>query len=124
MSCILEIKETYYPENIALATASEEASWLRCLLTEIPLWEKHMSVVLIHCDSTAAIAKIENRYYNGKRRQIRRKHITVRDCISKGAVRVDHVRTDENLADPLTKGLAREKVYNTLYKMGLTRIGK
>src|SRR3954465_5613939 len=106
-------------EMIALANASEEASRLRCLLAEIPLWEKPMSVVLIHCDSTAAIAKIENRYYNGKRRQIRRKHSTIRNCISKGAVRVDHVRTDENLADPLTKGLAREKVYNTSYKMGL-----
>ena len=104
---------------IALVSASEEASWLRCLLDEIPLWEKPMSVVLIHYDSTAAIAKIENHYYNGKRRQIRRKHITVRDFISKGAVRVDHVRTDKNLAYPLTKGLAREKVYNTSYKMRL-----
>ncbi|XP_058776940.1 NADH dehydrogenase [ubiquinone] flavoprotein 1, mitochondrial-like [Vicia villosa] len=75
---------------IALATTSEEASWLRCLLSEIPLWEKPMPVVLIHCDSTVAITKIENRYYNGRRRQIRRKHSTVRDCISKGAVRVDH----------------------------------
>ena len=107
---------------IALVSASEEASWLRCLLTEIPLWEKHMPVVLIHYDSTAAIAKIENHYYNGKRRQIRRKHITVRDFISKGAVRVDHVRTDENLAYPLTKGLDREKVYNTSYKMRLMSI--
>ena len=71
-----------------------------------------MPVVLIHCDSTAAIAKTENHYYNGKRRQIRRKNNTVRDYISKGVVRVDHVHTDENLAYPLTKGLAREKVYN------------
>jgi hypothetical protein len=78
-----------------------------------------MPAVLIHCDSTAAIAKIENRFYNGKRRQIRRKHSTVRDMISKGAVRVDHVRTDENLADPLTKGLAKEKVYKSNVKMGL-----
>ena len=116
-------QSTMESEMIALASASEEASWLRCLLAEIPLWEKPMPAVLIHCDSTAAIAKIENRYYNGKRRQIRRKHSTVRDCISKGAIRVDHVRTDENLADPLTKGLAREKVYNTSYKMGLMLIG-
>jgi hypothetical protein len=109
-------------EMIALATASEEASWLRCLLSEIPLWEKPMPAVLIHCDSTAAIAKIENRFYNGKKRQIRRKHSTVREMITKGAVRVDHVRTDDNLADPLTKGLAREKVYNTSVKMGLMPI--
>ncbi|GKG49856.1 hypothetical protein Tco_0518630, partial [Tanacetum coccineum] len=42
------------------ATASEEASWLRCLLAEIPLWEKSIPAVLIHCDSTAAIAKVQN----------------------------------------------------------------
>ena len=106
-------------EMIALATASEEASWLRSLLAEIPLWERLIPAVLIHCDSTAAIAKIENRYYNGKKRQIRRKHDTVREFLSTGAVRVDHVRTDDNLADPLTKGLAREKVHNTSKRMGL-----
>ncbi|CAJ2651716.1 unnamed protein product [Trifolium pratense] len=110
---------TMESEMIALATASEEASWLRCLLSEIPLWEKPMPAVLIHCDSTAAIAKLENRFYNGKRRQIRRKHSTVRELITTGAVRVDHVRTNDNLADPLTKGLARDKVQNTSVKMGL-----
>lgn len=98
---------------ITLVTTSEEVSWLRCLLYEILLWEKLMPIVFIHCDSAANIAKIENHYYNCKRRQIRRKHNTVRYCISKGAVRVDHVRTDENLTDPLTKGLTRGKVYNT-----------
>ncbi|CAJ2668389.1 unnamed protein product [Trifolium pratense] len=113
------LHSTMESEMIALATASEEASWLRCLLSEIPLWEKLMPAVLIHCDSTAAIAKIENRFYNGKRRQIRRKHSTVRELITTGAVRVDHVRTNDNLADPLTKGLAREKVQNTSVKMGL-----
>jgi len=92
------------------------------LLAEIPLWEKPLPAVLIHCDSTAAIAKIKNRYYNGKRRQIRRKHSTIRECISNGAVRVDFVRTDENLADPLTKGLNREKVRETSSRMGLMPI--
>ncbi|KAK2422921.1 hypothetical protein QL285_033414 [Trifolium repens] len=52
-------QSTMESEMIVLATASEEASWLRCLLSEIPLWEKSMPIMLIHCDSTAAIAKIE-----------------------------------------------------------------
>ena len=60
-------QSTMESEMIALATASEEASWLRSLLAEIPLWERPIPAVLIHCDSTAAIAKIENRYYNGKK---------------------------------------------------------
>jgi hypothetical protein len=52
---------------IALTTATEEVSWLRSLLVVIPLWEKPLLAVLIHCDSTMAIANIKNRYYNGKR---------------------------------------------------------
>ncbi|CAL1388160.1 unnamed protein product [Linum trigynum] len=57
-------QSTMESEMIALATASEEASWLRGLLSEIPLWERPLPPVLIHCDSTAAIAKVENRFYN------------------------------------------------------------
>ncbi|RZB86226.1 Retrovirus-related Pol polyprotein from transposon TNT 1-94 [Glycine soja] len=57
-------QSTMESKMIALATASEEASWLRSLFAEILLWERPILVVLIHCDSTAAIAKIENRYYN------------------------------------------------------------
>ncbi|KAI5443427.1 hypothetical protein KIW84_012171 [Lathyrus oleraceus] len=109
---------------ITLGTASEESSWLKCLLSEIPVWEKHMQVGLIHYDSTMTIGKIEICYYHGKKRQIRRNHNNVRGCISKRDLRVDHVRTDENLADPLTKGLAREKVQNTSKKMRLMSIEK
>jgi hypothetical protein len=115
-------QSTMESEMIALASASEEASWLRGFLAEIPLWERPSPAILIHCDSTAAIAKVQNRYYNGKKRQIRRKHSTVREFLSNGTVRVDYVRTDENLADPLTKGLTREKVWKTSKGMGLKPI--
>lgn len=117
-------QSTMESELIALASASEEANWLRNLLSDIPLWERPIPAVLIHCDSTAAIAKVQNRYYNGKKRQIRRKHNTVREYLTTGAVRVDYIRTDVNLADPLTKGLAREKVWNTSKRMGLKPIEK
>ncbi|CAL9017449.1 unnamed protein product, partial [Prunus brigantina] len=112
-------QSTMESEMIALAMASEEAGWLRNLLSDTPLWERPIPAVLIHCDSTAAIAKVQNHYYNGKRRQIRRKHSTIREFLSNGAVRVDYVRSDENLADSLTKGLAREKVWKTSKGMGL-----
>ena len=64
-------------ELIALASASEEANWLRDLLYEIPLWEKLIPPILIHCDSIAAIGRVKNHYYNGKSRPIRRKHSAV-----------------------------------------------
>ncbi|KAM1806975.1 hypothetical protein ACFX11_030046 [Malus domestica] len=112
-------QSTMESEMIALATASEEAGWLRDLLSDIPLWEKPIPDVLIHCDSTVVIAKVTNRYYNGKRRQIRRKHSTIVGFLSMGTVKIDHIRSEDNLANPLTKGLAREKVWKTSSGMGL-----
>ena len=61
---------TMETELIALVSTSEEENWLRDLLYEISLWEKPIPPVLIHCDSTAAIGKVKNRYYNGKSRPI------------------------------------------------------
>ncbi|TYK22232.1 pentatricopeptide repeat-containing protein [Cucumis melo var. makuwa] len=43
---------------IALTAASEEASWLQSLLSEIPTWERSIPAILIHCDSTVAIVKV------------------------------------------------------------------
>ena len=39
--------------------------------------------------------------------------------LSTGTVKLDHVRSEDNLVDPLTKGLAREKVWKTSNGMGL-----
>ena len=107
---------------IALVATNEEASWLQSLLPEISTWKRPIPSILIYCNNTAAIAKVQNCYYNGKRRQIRRKHSTIRELLTIGAVIVDYVRSDDNLADPLTKRLAREKVFKTLERMRLKPI--
>ena len=49
-------------ELIALASANEETNWLRDLLYKIPLWEKLIPHILIHCDSTATIGRVKNHY--------------------------------------------------------------
>ena len=106
-------------ELIALATVSEEANWLRDLLNEISCWEKLIPPILIHCDSTAAIGQVNNRYYNGKSRPIRRKHSTVRSYMNNSIINVDYIKSGDNLADPLTKASARDRAWNTSRGMGL-----
>ena len=105
-------------ELITLALASEEANWLRDLLHEIPLWEKPIPPILIHCYSTATIGRVCNRFYNGKSRPIRRKHNTVRSYLSNGIINIEYVKSCDNLVDPLT----RERVWNTSRGMGLKPI--
>ena len=113
---------TMEAELIALASTSEEANWLRDLLHEIPLWEKPIPPILIHCDSTATIGRVHNCFYNGKSKPIRRKHNTVRSYLSNGIINIEHVKSCDNLTDPLTKALTRARVWNTSRGMGLKPI--
>ena len=95
---------------ITLSSTSEEAGWLRDLLSEIPMWGKPIPPVLIHCDSTTTIGIVCNKYYNGKSRSIIRKYSIVRSYINNGTINVDYINTNDNIVDPLTT-LAREKIW-------------
>lgn len=105
---------------MALAAAGKEAEWLRNLVLEIPLWPKPVSPISIHCDSAATLAKAYSQTYNGKSRHLGVRHSSVRELITHGIISVDFVRTHNNLADHLTKSLARDLVQKSAKGMGLT----
>ena len=62
--------------------------------------------------------------YNGKSRHIRRRHNTVRQLLLSGIISIDYVKSKDNIADPLTKGLAREQVYKLSRGMRLKPVTK
>ena len=47
----------------------------------------------------------QSNVYNGKSRHIRHRHNTIRQLLSSDIVAIDYVRSKNNIADPLTKGL-------------------
>ena len=60
--------------------------------------------------------------YNGKSRHIRRRHNTVRQLLSNGIISIDYIKSKDNIADPLTKGLSGERVNCSSRGMGLKPI--
>jgi len=112
-------RSTMESEFIALDKAGEEAEWLRNFLEDISFWPKPLAPICIHCDSEAAIGRAGSVMYNGKSRHIRRRHNTVRQLLSSGIITIDYVRSKDNVADPLTKGLTREGVEKSSKGMGL-----
>ncbi|GJT95192.1 zinc finger, CCHC-type containing protein [Tanacetum coccineum] len=110
---------TMESELVALATAGNEAEWLRNLVYEIPLWPKPMSTISIRCDSAATLAKAYSQVYNGKSRHLGIRHSMICELIMNGVISVEFVRTQLNLADHLTKGLARDLVRKAAIGMGL-----
>ena len=95
-------------EFIALDKTGEEAEWLRQFLEDIPIWPKPVPTICIHCDSQSAIGRAQNDTYNGKSRHKRRRHNTVGQFLSNEIISIDYIKSKDNQADPLTKGLTRE----------------
>ncbi|GJV69391.1 zinc finger, CCHC-type containing protein [Tanacetum coccineum] len=101
---------TMESEFVALAAAGKEAEWLRNLIHEIPIWPKPIAPISIRCDSAPTMARAYSQIYNGKSRHLGVRHSMVRELIRNGVISIEFVRTQHNLADHLTKGLARDLV--------------
>ncbi|GAB2285852.1 hypothetical protein Dimus_039724 [Dionaea muscipula] len=90
-------------EYVAIAAAVSHCIWLRQLLEEMHLLHDQPTIIGIDNQSTIAIAK--NPVYHD-----RSKHIDVcfhflRDLVANGVVKLVHVKTQDQLADVLTKPL-------------------
>ena len=110
---------TMESEFVALAAAGKEAEWLKNLLLEIPLWPKPIAPISIRCDSATTLAKAYSQMYNGKSRHLGVRHSIIRELIMNGVISIEFVRSQQNLADHLTKGLARDLVLKSTQGMGL-----
>nr|GFC21409.1 zinc finger, CCHC-type [Tanacetum cinerariifolium] len=97
-------------EIMALAAVGKEDEWLKNLLFEIPLWSKPIAPIYIRCDSAATLAKAYSQMYNGKFRHLGVRHSMICELITNGVVSIEFVRSQQNLADHLTKRLARDLI--------------
>ncbi|GJS48576.1 zinc finger, CCHC-type containing protein [Tanacetum coccineum] len=104
---------------VALTDAGNEAEWLRNLILEISLWSKPIAPISIRCDSAATLAKAYSQMYNVKSRHLGVRHNMIRGLIMNGVISIEFVRSQQNLADHLAKGLARDFVIKSVKGMGL-----
>ncbi|GJZ90312.1 hypothetical protein Tco_0662239 [Tanacetum coccineum] len=111
-----------FPLGGALAADGKEAKWLRNLIHEISIWPKPIASISIHCDSAATLAKVYSQIYNGKSRHLGVRHSMIREIIINGVISIEFVRSQHNLADHLTKGLATGLVIKSVIGMGLKSI--
>ena len=92
-------------EYVALASATQEALWIRQLMTELTP-EK---ATLIFEDNQSAIAMTKNPQYHGRSKHVSIKFHFIRDQVSKGFVQVIYCPSSDMLADALTKGLTKDR---------------
>ncbi|GJX44708.1 zinc finger, CCHC-type containing protein [Tanacetum coccineum] len=109
---------TMESEFVALAAAGKEAEWLKNLLLEILVWVKPIAPISIRCDSASILAKAYSQMYNGKSIHLGVRHSMIHELITNGVVSIEFVRSQQNLADHLTKGLASDLVIKSAEGIG------
>ncbi|KAJ9557320.1 hypothetical protein OSB04_011934 [Centaurea solstitialis] len=96
-------------EYIAASDAAKEAVWLRNFLSDHRVVASISRPIDIFCDNSRAVAQAKEPREHHKSRHVPIKYHLIREIIGRGDVRIFKIPTDDNVADPLTKPLARVK---------------
>ena len=76
---------------------------------------------VIHCDNQSCIKIMENPFFHENSKHIGIKYHFIRDYVQKGALKLEYISTNEQVADIFTKALPRGKHVYFRDKMGVVR---
>ncbi|XP_026439789.1 uncharacterized protein LOC113338626 [Papaver somniferum] len=95
-------KSSAEAEYKCLSVASAELQWFSYLLNDL-----HVVVysVLLLCDNTSALALATNPVFHARTKHIEIQYHTVRELVEEGFLKLQHISSEDQLADLFTKGL-------------------
>ena len=117
-SCVaLSITEA---EFIAACEATKEGVWLQRLVSEVvPDWKPPFKLM---CDNQSAIRLIKNPEFHQRSKHIAVRYHFIRDLYEQGELGIEHLSTDLQLADQLTKALPYPRFSELRGKIGIVDV--
>ncbi|KAM0017627.1 putative RNA-directed DNA polymerase [Helianthus debilis subsp. tardiflorus] len=106
-------------EYVASSAATTQAIWLRRVLSDLGISQE--SPTNVFCDNLSAINLSRNPVMHGRSKHIEIKHHYVRDMVSQQQISLEYCGTNMQLADVLTKALAREKFIHFRRLLGVQK---
>ena len=104
---------------MAASQASCEALWLRKLLVD--LFDQELRPTFIYCEDQSCIQLYENLIFHDWSNHIEIMYHFIRDYVQRGAVTLQYISTDEEVANILTKYLGRGKFIHFRDKLGVVK---
>ena len=107
---------------MSATTTACEGIWLARLLGEIRVEEP--KAVVLNVDNKSAISLSKNPVFHDRSKHIEIRYHFIRECVENGKVQIEFVRSEEQLADMLTKALGRTKLQEQRAKIGMMEIDR
>ncbi|KAL8148948.1 hypothetical protein AgCh_006087 [Apium graveolens] len=86
----------------------------------LPVVSKPLPAIFVHCDSRTTIDKVRSVKYNAKtKRHIQVRLKFIRGLVSDMIIAIEFIGTQDNIVDPLTKGIEHAIVLKSRLGMGL-----
>jgi hypothetical protein len=107
-------------EYVAAGAGATQGVWLSRLVAD--LTGREPAKFRLFVDNQSAIALSKNPVHHDRSKHIDVKHHHIRRYVAEGKLDVDHVRTDGQLADVLTKALGRTRFVELWEKLGVITV--
>jgi hypothetical protein len=108
-----------YAEFVACYEASGQVSWLKKFLPGLRVVDSIERPLKLYCDNNPAVEYAHNNRSSGAAKHIDIKYYVVKEKVQDHVISLEYIKTDNMLADPLTKGLPPNVFRKHLAGMGL-----
>ena len=106
-------------EYIVASEAAKEVVWISKFITGLGVVPSILDPIELHCDNNGAIAQAKEPRSHQRSKHILRRFHLIREIVERGDVKVCTIPGETNVADPLTKQLARPKHEGHVRSFGL-----
>lgn len=107
-------------EFMAATAATCQGIWLRNLLSQVT--DTSPGPITLYIDNKSAIDLAKNPVFHGRSKHIDIRYHFIRECVERGEIVIQHISTNEQRADVLTKAMATVKFEKMRDLLGIRRL--
>jgi len=106
---------------MALTEGAKESIYWTDFLNELGFEE--LTDIVVFSNNSGALKLADNPVFHARSKHIAIRHHFIREALKGNRLRVQHVSTDDNVADMFTKSIPRFKLEKCIILSGMQRIG-
>lgn len=107
-------------EYMGLTEGAKESAYWIAFLNELGF--KSLMDIEVFTDNFRALKLAENPVFHARSKHVDIRYHYIREVLKTGLLRIDHVSTDDNVADMFTKGIPRPKLQKLVFLSGMRHI--